>query len=312
MSMTTVNAKLYISRVIGGGNSSQIQDLAGEALLRGYSDWETERDWEFLLKDTSVLVSVAALSCTSASATVSVTTGILDAVNVGQTVTVTGAGDTVTLAAGTTVSSLVRDASGMTTSITLSNAFGGTTDTSTTLSFTAEIPLIVGTIDYAVPADYGRAYTCRELVDPRTLTFRRQRVFDRLYPDQTLTGLPMEYTTYNPYSALTQNFGETRLKFDVIPSATGTIRLRYYRRFTTTGTNVDMPDDLLYKFLDYCRSVCLDLKRAQDDPTAYRRIQQVSLKEAGSADEEVTEDNDADNCMKSQIEMFGRHDRFYS
>jgi hypothetical protein len=311
MSISTVNAKLYISRVIGGGNSAQIQDLAGEALLRGYSDWEVERDWEFLLKDTTVATVIAGLTATAASAVVNAAVaGSLDFANVGQGVTIS-ASDTATLVADTTIASIVRGVDGVVTSITLSNAFGGTTDISSTLTFTADIPLIVGTNDYALPNDFGRAYTCRELVDPRTLTFRRQRLFDRLYPDQTLQGLPLEYTTYNPYSPLTQNFGETRLKFDVIPSAIGTIRLRYYRKFITTGTNVDMPDDLLYKFLDYCRSVCLDLKRAQDDPAGYRRAQLASLKDAGAQDEEVTEDNDADNVMKSQYEMFGFYRGFW-
>jgi len=307
MSMSVVNAKTYISRVIGGANSSQIQDLAGEALLRGYSDWGTERDWEFLLKDTSLTTRVSNCNCTTLQGLVSApTTGAFDFVNVGQGVTVQS-GETVTLPAGTVVTVITRGSDGVVLTITLSQNFGGTDDTSVVLIFSADIPLVVGVNDYALPNDFGRFYTCRELVDPRTLVFRRQRLFDRLYPDQTLQGLPLEYTTYNPYSPATQNFGETRLKFDVIPSAVGTIRLRYYRKFITTGTNVDMPDDLLYKFLDYCRSVMLDLKRAQDDPTGYRKAQISSLNRAGEQDEEVTEDNDIDNCLKSQMDMYYRY-----
>lgn len=299
MSITTVNAKLYISRVIGGGNDPRVQDLAGEALLRGYSDWEIEKDWEFLLKDTSVNTVVAGLSATDSSPTISDSTGLLDFVNPGQTVTV--ASGSPTLPASTTVLSVTRNSTGVTTSITLTNNFTGTGTVS--LSFTADIPLVVGINDYALPSDWSRAYTCRTLVTPRPLTWRRQRVFDRIYFDQTVQGVPMEYTTYNPYSPLTQNYGETRLKFDRVPSQIDNVRLRYYRKFTTNGTNVDMPDDLLYKFLDYCRSVLLDLKRAQDDPSAYRSDQIGSMKQAAQNDEEVTEDNDADNCMKSQWEM---------
>jgi hypothetical protein len=153
MSMTNVNAKLYIARVLGGGSSQDNIDAAAEALARGYSDWQEKKYWRFLLKDTSNNTLVTGVTATASSAVVNApSTGAFDFVNVGVTVTISSG--TATLAASTTVFSLTRNTDGTVASITLTNAFGGTTNTSATLTFSGDIPIVAGTNDYNVPADY--------------------------------------------------------------------------------------------------------------------------------------------------------------
>jgi len=302
MSMTTVAAKLYIARVLGGGSSQETIDAAAEALIRGYQDWQAQKFWKFLLKDTSQTTAVAGCTATATSAVVNApSVGAFDFVNVGQTVTTTG---TATLVAGTTVSVVTKGLDGVVTSITLSNAFGGSTNTSATLTFSANIPIIAGVNEYNLPLDFQASATARMLTSPRTLIWRNQQYWDRLYPDQTVQGFAQEFTTYNRFSELTQNYGETLLKFDRIPDTNDTLNLRYFRRFNTSGTNVDMPDDILYKFLDYCRSLLLEAKRAQDDPSGYRDSALDSMAQAEQNDEQPNSEDDADSCIKSQYEMW--------
>jgi hypothetical protein len=309
MSMTLVNAKIYVSRVIGGGASSQEPlDMAAEAILRGYSDWQAKKYWRFLMKDTSASTLVTGVTATGASASVSPpSTGAFDFVNVGQTVTISAG--TATLAAGTTVSSFVRGTDGVITSIVLSNAFGGTTNSNATLTFSADIPIAIGTNEYNLPLDYSAAAVGLFTVTPRKLEWRTQEYWDRIQPNFTITGQPSEFTTYNPVSELTQNYGETRLKFDRVPDATDLMRLRYFRRFNTSATTIDIPDELLYKFLDYCRSLLLEAKRAQDNPGEYRDGVLDALEQGAQNDEDRNSESDVDDCIKSQYEMWSLGER---
>jgi hypothetical protein len=301
--MTTVAAKLYIARVLGGGSSQETTDAAGEAILRGYSDWEDKKFWVFLRKDTSQTTAVGGMTATAASAViVSTSTGFLNFVNIGQTVTIAAA-DTATLPAGTTVSSYTRDSSGNIATVTLSNPFGGTTDTSATLTFSANIPIIIGVNEYNLPLDYNVGSNAKLITNlKRKLEWRDQEYWDRVQPDESLQGSPTEFTTYNPVSELTQNYGDTRLRFDRIPDATDTMLLRYYRKFTTGGTSVDMPDNVLYKFLDYCRSLCLEAKRAKDDPGGFRDSALDGMEQAAEGDEKKNSEDDVNECIKSQNE----------
>jgi len=303
MSMTLVSAKIYVARVLGGASSQETLDAAGEAITRGYSDWQDKKFWMFLRKDTSATTSVIGCTATGASAVVNApTAGAFDFVNIGQTVTI--AAGTATLAAGTTVLSFVRGSDGVITSITLSNSFGGTTNANATLTFSADIPIIVGVNEYNLPLDYSVGSTAKFFSNlKRTLIWRTQEYWDRVQPDESLTGMASEFTTYNPVSEATQNFGETRLKFDRVPDATDTLRLRYYRAFNTTGTNIDMPNGVLYKFLDYCRSLCLEAKRAKDSPGDYRDSVLDAQEQAAQNDEQPNSETDVDECIKSQHEM---------
>lgn len=295
MSMTHVDARTYVARVIGGGASQESIDAAGEAIQRGYSDWQAQKFWRFLLKDTSGGFRVASCVLSGLSGVVSApSVGTFDGVNIGVTVTGTG------VAASTTVLSFVRGADGVITTITLSSTPSAGT---VTLTFSGDIPIIAGTNEYNLPTDYNASATARTLTIHRALLWRSQEYWDRVQPDQTLRGSPGEYTTYNPLSEVTQNFGETRLKFDLIPDTDDTLSLRYFREFNTTGTYVDLPDEVLYKFLDYCRSLLLEVKRAHDDPAAYRDSTLDAFQQAQQNDESSNSESDLDDCIKSQFEM---------
>jgi hypothetical protein len=69
MSMTTVLARTYIARVIGGAGAATAIDAADEALRRGYADWQTMRNWDFLLKDNTQPVNVTGLTVWLAAVT---------------------------------------------------------------------------------------------------------------------------------------------------------------------------------------------------------------------------------------------------
>jgi len=308
MSMTTVQARVYIARVIGGAQSPAVIDAADEALRRGYSDWQTLRNWDFLLKDTSLTTSVTGVTCTvgAGNATVSApTSGVLDFVNVGQTVSV--ASGTATLAAGTTVASFTRNTDGTIATVTVSNAFGGTTG-SCTLTFGANLHITAGTNDYNLPTDTHEIYTARFITNSkRPLMFKRQRDWDRMQWDQTVRGTPAEYTQYNPYSEATQNHGTPHLKFDRIPQQDDDLFLRYYRKFIVDGTYVDVPDRFLYPFLDHCRARALEAKRAQENPQVYLDEQKEQSAKSAESEEEIEDDDD--NYMKTQYEMGSSNNR---
>lgn len=304
MSMTTVNARVYVARVIGGAQSPHAIDAADEALRRAYADFQTMRNWDFLLKDNSLTTAVAATAVAN-GATFTVATiasaGAFDFINVGQSVTY--AGSTGTLAADTTVLSFTRNSSGTITTFTLSNAISGIGSTeSGTFTFGAYMHITTGTNDYNLPTDCYEIYSARFITNSkRPLVYRRQRDWDRTQWDQTVQGTPAEYTQYNPYSEATQNFGTPHIKFDRIPQQDDDLFIRYYRKFTVDGTYVDMPDKFLYAFLDYARARALEAKRAQENPQGYLDEQKEQAAKSGIAEEEI-EDND-DAYMKSQYEM---------
>lgn len=302
MSMTVVNARIYVARIIGGGADSQETiDMADEAIRRAYQDWQNKKFWRFLLKDTSRATAITGCNATAGSAVVSApSTGSFDFVNVGQTVTTTGSA---TLAADTTVSTVTRNTDGTVASITLSAVFGGTNNTNATLTFSANIPILTGVNEYNVPNDFGGPFTAQMTINKRNLTWRDQRWFDRIIYDQTANGFVECYTVYNPDSELTQNYGTKRLKFEQAPSEADTLLLRYYRTFNPNGTYVDMIDDFLYQFLDYARDILLKTKVAQDNPQVFGDSVAAATEGAVENDEQVTDDDDADQCMKSQWEM---------
>src|SRR6266478_1986066 len=305
MSMTTVAGRVYIARVLGGSQTPAVIDQANEALLRGYADWQIMRNWDFLLKDDSLNTTVAGVTATAAQAVVNApTSGSFDFVNAGQSVTISAG--TATLAAGTTISSYTRNTDGTVATITLSNAIGGSTNANATLTFGPYIHISAGVNDYNLPNDCFEIYTARYITNSkRPLQYKRQRYWDKLQWDQTVQGTPGEYTQYNPYSEVTQNFGTMHLKFDVIPQQADDLFIRYYRKFIVDGTYIDVHDKFLYPFLDFCRARALEAKRAQENPQAYLESQVKTAGQAGESEEEI-EDND-DNYMKSQYEQGASH-----
>jgi len=308
MAMTTVQGRVYIARVFGGAQNPTMIDMADEALRRGYADWQTMRNWYFLLKDSSLTTPVTGVTCTvgGGNATVSApTSGVFDFVNVGQTVSVSSG--TATLVVDTTVASFTRNSDGTIATVTFSNAFGGTTG-SCTLTFGANLHITAGVNDYNLPLDCYEIYSARFITNSkRPLFYRRQRDWDRIQWDQTIQGTPQDYTQYNPYSEATQNHGTQHLKFDRIPQQADDVFIRYYRKFIVDGTYVDMHDKFLYQFLDYCRGIALEVRRAQENPTAYMESVREQAHKSGEAEEEVEDDDD--NYMKTQYEMGSSRNR---
>ena len=301
MGMTVVNAKIYVARILGGSAHNDVLDMAGEAILRAYQDWQDAKFWRFLLKDATNGFSVTGVTLTQTATTINApSSGAFDGINVGTTITVSG---TATLAANTTVTVVTYGTDGTVSSITVSNAIGGTTDTNGTITISGNIPIIANTRDYNVPIDFFAPYGALLTTINRTLTYRDQRYWDRTITNQATVGTPSEYTLYNKYSELTQNFGTIKLRLDRIPSSADTLQLRYYRKFNTTGTNIDITDDLLYKFLDYAAAILLARKNAQEDVGAYLKEVLDAFGKAQESDEEPTDDNDDDVRMKSQYEM---------
>lgn len=300
MSMTTAAAKTYIARILGGASSTPILAMAEEALYRAYEDFQLMKNWDFLLKDTSLGFSVSGCTATASSASVSApSTGAFDGVNVGMTVTIAAA-DTATLASATTVSTITYSSDGTVASITLSNAFGGTTDTSATLTFTGDIPIIASTDSYNAPPDFYAPYSARFTEDPQgPIQYVSPLWWDKVQRNHDANSGTAWYTIFNPYSELSQNYGTKRLRVFGLPDTTNILRLKYYRSFVKTGTYVDMPDDMLYSFLDYGRTLLLETKRAQDDPISY--INRVEKKIGKSTDEGSIEEND-DDRLKSPYE----------
>ncbi len=305
MSISRANAQKYVAGILGGARSSQMMDAAEEALLRSFEDWQAAKFWRFLLKDTARGFRVTGVTATLASAVVNApTSGALDAVNVGVTVTISSG--TATLAAGTTVLSYTRNTDGTLATITLSNSFGGTTNTNATLTFGGDIPIIAGTQEYNAPPDFQSFYHGRTLVNKWPLSYIEYRDWNRAVTDHTVQGVVEAITVYNPDSELTQGYGTKRLRTFRISSLSDTLYMQYYRVFSKLADPLDIPDDIQYKFLDYASWRLLERKTAHDD-----RLPQIekmalgSLAQAMANDEEETEDED--NGMKSQMEVFGQN-----
>lgn len=304
VSMTVANAKIYVARIIAGGNTGTVLDMAAEAILRAYEDWQSKRYWRFLFKDGSNGFRVSGLTFTASSATInSVTTGDLDGLNVG--VVVSPLSGTATLPANTTVQSINYDpVNGSVTSIVLTNPFGGSTQTGGTLVVAGDIPIIAGTRSYNVPPDFDRPSGARMIGNTTNsynynLTWKDPRVWDRTIMNQTVQGTPQEYTVFNPYSPATQNYGTKRLMLDVIPNVSNTLTLKYFRKFNVTGNTIDVPDEFLYMFLDYARARLLETKKAQDNPDSYIASTDKATETASEKDEQPTDDDDADQCLKT-------------
>lgn len=298
MSIARNDARIYIARIIGGANDPKVLDMAEEALIRGFSDWQTSKDWEDTLKDTSLGFTVDGCSGNNATLTPP-TSGAFDGVNIGVTITVSG--HSASLAAGTTVLSYTRNTDGTIASITISNAVTSSTGTYTA-TFGADIPILAGVQDYNVPSDFFRPYMARLTSKAQwPIEFIRPRFWNRRTLSSTVQGLVEAYTVFNVVSPNTQNFGTKRLRLYRVPSAADVLQLTYYRKLNATSDPLDMDTVNLYKFLDMCRSILLDTKRAQDNPDMYIKRAASGLQNAMTADEEISEDNDI--RLISQMEI---------
>jgi hypothetical protein len=296
LSITRNDAKIYIARPLGGGDNPDAIAMAEEVLLRGFSDWQNQHDWEFLLKDNTDGFIVTGCSLNSGNTTVvAPSSGAFDGINVGVSVTGTN------IPALTKVASYTRGTDGTVASMVLTIAPTGTSTTD--LTFSGLIPIIAGTSDYNLPSDFYKHYGVRLVTNLKwPLTFVRPRDWNRVTFDQTTRTSPEMYTIFNSRSGLTQDKGTTRMRLYGVPSNSDTLRVDYYRKFDVLADPLDMDSEFLYKFLDYCRSLIIITKRGFDDPNISIKDANRAFDSAVQGDEEATEDQDL--CWKSQMEMF--------
>jgi hypothetical protein len=302
MSMTLTAMATEVAKSIGGHNTAVTVDLATTAVKASIADWNAAKNWNFLLKDTAAGFSVSGCTATATSSSVTAPdTGAFDAVNVGVTVTISSG--TATLTAGTTVSSITRASGGTIASITLSNAFGGTTNTNATLTFTGDVPIIASTNEYNLPTDFQSPYAARLLTNPRLLVYIQYREWNKKIVNQSTTGSVDAYTVYNPISPQTQNFSTYRLRVFSTPSAADTLHLQYFRRMDVDATTVDVPDEYLYMLIDYAIWRFIRLKDTEDTrlPHLYE-VAQASLAKAMNDDEELSDDEEL--RLISQLEAW--------
>lgn len=301
MSMTRANAKAYIAKAIGGAAFQSILNMAEEALMRSFEDWQAAKNWFFMLKDTEGGFSVPNVVLSNSTAVVSApSTGAFDGINIG--VGVSDSGGKIT--ANTTVLSLTRATDGTVATITLSATPAAGT---VTMIVSGNIPLICLQQEYNLYPDFFAPYHARMTEKRLPLDYIAYRYWNTKIIDHTISGLPVAYTVYNPISAETQNYGTYRLRVFRIPNGTAgthydTLFQQYYRKFNFTSDPLDIPDKYLYKFLDYAQWKLLEKKEATSDRLpAAQASALAALQSAMTDDEEICEEEEQARLI-SQME----------
>lgn len=294
MATTRLQAKQYIARALGAEGSTVQLAAAQDALFAAIEEWNLKRDWQFLLMDTTDGFSVAA--CTGTGTTLDTTTsnGFIG-VNPGQTVSGTG------ITVGTTVSSITDN-----DTIVLSAA---STSVAATITFSGDIPLVVGTTTYNLPTPFKRPYTARVVSgDERTLDHMDQRLIDRMYQDQNTNGRSQFYNLMNK-ATFDQSRQNGKLRLFPPPSAIETVRVRYYRPIAQPSgdsVNLDLPDRYIYALLELGRWHYLKNHDSETERLSLTQSKANELYTRCAADDEgVTEDREV--VLVSQIDHAQSH-----
>jgi len=285
--VTLANAKIYIARVAGAQGDANKLALAGDAILATAEKW-SKMTWEYLKKDNAVTRSVVG---TVAGDTVTVTVTSTAGLNVGQGIS--GGG----LAAGATVSSI--------TSLTVFVLSSAASTGSQTFTVAAYIPILVGVRDYYLPHDFSDFYSARLLTSKRTLEIIRDREADRKVVDQestqVMTGLgPSSPGSGSGFTAADQR---ARMKAYMAPDVAENLLLKYYRNIDGAADPVDVPDDLIYTFLDDCKVWFLSQLNSSDPRIDI--LGGLSSRNVSAANADDQEIQDEDVRMKSSMEVYG-------
>ena len=237
--MTYANAYAYVARALGRSTDADRTATAQDAIAAAIEEWNLRRDWRFLVMDTRNGFTVAACTNSAGTLTTSTSNGFAG-VNIGQT------------AVGSTIGTVTVTAIASTTSLTVT---GGASAGPETLTFSADIPVIVGTDLYNLPSTMKRIYSVRTLTNELPLTWRDQRYIDRVYPNQTTQNLPAFYNAFND-ATFTQSRQGGRIRLFPIPSTADTLRVRYIRpivQSTADADLLDMPDRYVYAVLELAK-----------------------------------------------------------
>lgn len=297
MSMTLANAKIYVARILGGQDDTNLIAAAGDAITSAFATWNRRDDgWTFCLKDTTN--GFALTNCTLAidGITVSSTDTAILGVNVGITVASASFG---VIPATTLVKTVTRNTvTGAVTAFTLSVAAAPGTGS---MAMGGDIPLVAGTNRYSLPVDFDKPYQARLLSNKRVLTYIKYREVGRKVADLDNLGTPTHYTTYNQngFDAATQH--KNLLVFRN-PSAADTLRMYYYRSMDPTLDPIDVPMDFIFPVLHLAQFELVRSKNADDSRlSVLGQIAKDELQE--SMDNDSIESEDEDIRVLSQMEM---------
>jgi hypothetical protein len=305
MSMTRADAKNYIARVLSAVQSQQAQIWAEESIQRAFTDFQLARNWEFLLKDTSNTRFVGSIGYQTNLKTYTVAyDGQFDGLNIGQTLS------SIAFAGGNNViAGLTYDSTGRITAFTLKD-FPTSSITAQT-NCTDDIVIVPGQEEYNLPPDFYAPSTTRILGDAgRKIDYIRNGLWYRAAVSPETPGVVDFYSLFNPHSAATTGNGITRMRLRYPPSEGGTIRMEYFRAFNKDSDQLDIPDDFLYKFLDYCRALILESRSAAEQPLVYAQRALAGLASAAMADSEVVDDEEI--ALHSQMSVYAGNRRLWS
>jgi len=289
--VTLANAKIYIARVAGAQGDANKLALAGDAILATAEKW-SKMTWEFLKKDNAVTRSVTGTVADAGGGVGTVVTVASTAgLNVGQGVS--GGG----LAAGATIASI--------TSLTVFTLSSNATMGSQAFTMAAYIPILVGVRDYYLPHDFSDFYSARILTSKRTMEIIRDREADRKVVDQestqVLTGIgPSSPGSGSGFTAADQR---ARMKAYMAPDVAENMLLKYYRNIDGAADPIDIPDDLLYTFLDDCKVWFLSQLNSNDPRIDILGGLASRNTTAANADDQEIQDEDV--RMKSSMEVYG-------
>ncbi len=237
--MTLANADIYIARIIGGVGDTAIIAQARDALKSAYEELLHQNNWSWLRVDTDRSSTVA--SCTPEdgdTGLVTTVTGGFSNLLVGQTVTGTD------IPAGTLIASITDGEN-----LVLDTAGTGTTES--TCTFGGTIPIINGVAEYILPQRFWKPMSARLVsTNFRKLHWIGIDEWDSIHGDQTTQGIPEFYTVYDGRVFDAGDTEQSYLRLVQPPSAADVLLMRYYRQPDFTDTDVDVPQDFLYTFLD--------------------------------------------------------------
>lgn len=286
--MTLTAAKTYIARVVGAQGDANRLALAGDAIAATAEKWTKKHQWDWLKKDNANTKSLAG---TVAGDLVTVTVTSTAGLNVGQGIS--GGG----LAAGATIASI--------TSTTVFVLSASATIGAQTFTLAAYIPILVGVSYYYLPSDFSDYYSARLLTSKRDLEIIRDREWDRKQTDQESTTTAVAIGPASPGSGAGFTAADQRLRTRIygVPGTAENLLLRYYRAINGIADPIDIPDDLIYTFLDDAKVWFLSQLNSNDPRIdILGGLANRNLNNAIDYDENIA---DEDIRMKSQMEVYG-------
>lgn len=298
MSMTRADAKNYIARVLSAVSSQQAQVWAEEAIQRAFTDFQLARNWEFLLKDTSSVRNLDLVNYLNNNEATPYTAGQFNGLNVGQTLYSSLAFNST--GGKNTIKEIQYDAYGVPVKLVFDLVHGTSSITPFTTTAAGDIVINAGQSDYNLPEDFYAPATTRIL---GSSGYKVEYIRNGLW--YKAASMPDENGIVEFYSLFNGTNGSPKLRLRFPPQKDDVLRIEYFRQFKRNDDPIDIPDDLLYKFLDYCRALVLEVRSAAEQPAAFASRALSGLGQAALADSEPVDDEDIG--LHSQMSTFSRY-----